>query len=59
MSFWIFDKFVTGTLWRPIEARNNIPDIKKRLFQLKVQLSRHSNQTPVFNIRGLELYEDE
>ena len=57
---------MTGTLWRPIEARNNIPDIKKHLFQLKIELSRLSkddssllNQTPVFNIRGVELYEDE
>jgi E1A/CREB-binding protein len=61
----IFDKLITGPLWRLIEENKNILSMNKFLFRLKMKLSdlckdasSMLNQTPVFDPRDVKIHKD-
>ncbi|XP_065646071.1 uncharacterized protein LOC136076670 [Hydra vulgaris] len=61
----IFDKLITGPLWRLIEEKKNILSMNKYLFRLKMKLSDLCkdaspmlNATPVFDPRDVEIHKD-
>ena len=54
----IVDKFVTGPLWRLIEAANNILSLYPHLFDLTKQLSQFCNDSsPIFQ-RSKTVFDD-